>query len=199
MQTPARIGNPPAGIFEGLGMGPWDGSSNGANDFNQQVEAPASTSRAPARAARRPYSFRDDDAVPRFDDRHPLIVYDGICVLCSRFVRFVVRRDRTARFRFTAAQSPLGQALYRHYGLDPVVFETNLLIADGRMHARMGAFARVMARLPWPWRALAVARLLPGPVGRWLYDRVASNRYRLFGRLDTCMVPDPDVRSRFIG
>ena len=144
-------------------------------------------------------SYRDDHAVPDFDDSHPLIVYDGVCVLCSRFVRFVIRRDRDARFRFTAAQSPLGQALYRHYGLDPVEFETNLLIADGRMHAKMNAFAGVMARLPWPWRALAAARLLPGPVGRWLYDRIAKNRYRLFGRLDACMVPDADVRARFIG
>lgn len=144
------------------------------------------------------YSYREDEAVPAFDDGRPLIVYDGVCVLCSRFVRFVVRRDRAACFRFTAAQSPLGQALYRHYGLDPVAFETNLLIADGRMYAKMDAFAGIMARLPWPWRALAAARVLPRPLGRWLYDRIARNRYRVFGRLHACMVPSAGVRSRFI-
>ena len=144
------------------------------------------------------YSYREDAAVPAFDDRHPLLVYDGVCVLCSGFVRFMLRHDRAARFRFTAAQSPLGQALYRHYGLDTVAFETNLLIADGRCHVRMASFTAAMARLPWPWRDLRLAGLLPRPLGDWLYDRIAGNRYRWFGRTESCMVPDAAVRARFI-
>jgi predicted DCC family thiol-disulfide oxidoreductase YuxK len=146
-----------------------------------------------------PHGYRDDPAVPGFDDLQPLLVFDGVCNLCSGFVRFVLRRDRAGRFRFAAAQSPLGQALYRHYGLDAREFATNLLIADGRLHARMASFAAVMARLPWPWRALAVAGLLPRPLGDRLYDLVARNRYRWFGRTDQCMVPDAAVRARFIG
>ena len=155
--------------------------------------------RTPHRLAAVRHGYRDDPSVPGFDDGLPLLVYDGVCVLCSGFVRFVLRHDRTGRFRFAAAQSPLGQALYRHYALDTRVFETNLLIADGRLHARMASFAAVMARLHWPWRALAVAGLLPRPIGDRLYDLVARNRYRWFGRTDQCMVPDPAVRARFIG
>lgn len=149
-------------------------------------------------SARKPYSYRDDAAVPAFDDGRPLLVYDGVCVLCSGFVRFVLRHDKAGRFRFATAQSPLGQALYRHYGLDTREFETNLVLVDGRAHVKLRAFAAVMARLPWPWRALRVAALLPDIVGAPLYGWIARNRYRWFGRTDSCMVPDPEVRSRFL-
>lgn len=74
-------------------------------------------------------------------------MFDGVCVLCSGFARFVAARNPDGRFRFTAAQSPLGQALFRHFGLDPVNYETNLLIADGRAFAKMDAFVEIMRRL----------------------------------------------------
>ena len=145
------------------------------------------------------HSYRDDPGVPTFDDSGPIIVYDGECVLCSGFVRFVLGRDRAGQFRFCAGQSPLGQALFRHYGFDPVDFETNLLVADGRVHGKMESFSAVMARLPWPWRGLAATGWIPRPVGDWLYHRIARNRYRLFGRREHCLVPSPEQRHRFIG
>lgn len=148
--------------------------------------------------ARRAYSYVDDDGVPPWDDTGGLIVFDGECVLCSVFARFVFARDRNARFRFTMAQSDLGQALYRHYGLDTRDFETNLVIVDGRLHGKLTGFARVMAELGWPWRALAALRVVPRPIGNWLYDRIARNRYRLFGRYDACRLPSPELRARVI-
>ena len=147
----------------------------------------------------RPYSYRGDPAVPDFDDSHPLIVFDGVCVLCSGFARFVIRRDDAARFRFATAQSPLGQALYRHYGLDPTDYETNIVIADGVAWGELDAAATVFARLAWPWRWLRAMRWIPEPLAGWLYRRVARNRYRLFGRRETCLVPPPDWRERFLG
>ena len=150
------------------------------------------------RARRRVYSYLGDDAVPAWDDTAGLIVFDGECVLCSGFVRFVFRHDRTGRFRFTMAQSPLGQALYRHYGLDPRDFETNLAIVDGTLHAKTASFAAVMTGLGWPWRALSIVRLIPRPIADWLYDRIARNRYRLFGRYDACRLPSPELRARVI-
>jgi len=79
-----------------------------------------------------PFSYRDDSAVPTFPDDRPIIIYDGKCRLCSGFVRFVLRHDRSDCFRFIAAQSPLGTALYRHYDLDQVDYETNILLEQGR-------------------------------------------------------------------
>jgi predicted DCC family thiol-disulfide oxidoreductase YuxK len=77
------------------------------------------------------YSYRRDGAVPAFPDDRPIIVFDGFCALCSGWARFVLRHDRRALFRLLPAQSALGHALYVHYGLDPVDYETNILLAHG--------------------------------------------------------------------
>lgn len=134
-----------------------------------------------------------------FDDAAPLIVFDGVCVLCSGFVKFVLRFDHAKRFRFTLAQGPLGQALYRHYRLDLVEFETNLVLQRGVVYSKLGAFAAVLNELGGMWKLLALIRFIPQPLSDWLYDRIAKNRYRVFGRTEYCMVPSPEIRDRFIG
>ena len=145
-----------------------------------------------------PYSYRGDPAVPPFPDDRPLIVFDEVCILCSGFARFVARRDPDGRFRFTMAGSQLGQSLFRHYGFDPVNYETNLLVVDGRAYGKLAAFAGIMTRLGGGWRLAGVVRVLPARFADWLYDRIAQNRYRLFGKSETCMVPEADWRNRVI-
>lgn len=149
-------------------------------------------------AAQRPYGYRSDPRVPAFPDDKPLIVFDGVCVLCSGLVRFVAARDHAATFRFTAAQSRLGIALFQHYGLDPVNYETNLLIADGRASAKMDAFVAIMSQLGGPLSIAALVGHLPNGLNDWLYDRIAMNRYRLLGRRETCIRPDASWRDRVI-
>ena len=146
-----------------------------------------------------PHSYRDDASVPRFDDSRPIVVFDGVCVLCSGWMDFLVRRDAAAtRFRFVVTQSPLGQALYRHYCLDPVDFETNLVLVDGRLHTKLDAFAAVMRALPNLWPLLSVARVIPAPIADRLYDLIAKNRYRWFGKRDACLMPTSELRARFL-
>jgi predicted DCC family thiol-disulfide oxidoreductase YuxK len=149
-------------------------------------------------AQRAPYSYRLDAAVPPFDDSRPLIVFDGVCVLCSGFAQMVARRDRAAQFRFTAAQSKLGAALFVHYGLDPVNFETNLLIENGAAFGKMDAFARIAARLGGILRLAGLVRGLPRPLADWTYDRIASTRYRPFGRRQACVIAGPHWQGRII-
>jgi len=144
------------------------------------------------------YSYRADPSVPSFPDDKALIVFDGVCVLCSGFARFILRRDTRFAFRLVTAQSPLGQALFRHYGLATDDFETNLVLAEGRAHAKLDTVAIAGTLLGWPWRVLVLLRLLPRPLADWLYDRIARNRYRLFGRTEACMMPPPEWRDRFI-
>jgi predicted DCC family thiol-disulfide oxidoreductase YuxK len=109
------------------------------------------------------YSYRDDPSVPDFPDETPLIVFDGVCVLCNGFARFVAKRDVAKRFRFAEAQSPLGGALYRHYGLDDVDYETNLLIQDGRAYGRMEAFVHIVSQLGGAWPTVRLILGLPRP------------------------------------
>lgn len=128
----------------------------------------------------------------------PLIVFDDVCVLCSRFVQWVIRHDRDGLFRFTAAQGPLGQALARDLGLDPVRFETILLVVDGTVYEKFAGIVEIAARLGGAWRAAAVLKPIPAFLGDWIYDRVAQNRYALFGRRETCWAPSADVADRVI-
>lgn len=145
-----------------------------------------------------PYSFRADPTVPIFPDERPLIVFDGVCVLCSGFAQFVISRDTNKDFLLTHAQSDLGQALFQHYGLDTYSFETNLLIDDGLAYGRLEAMGLILRRLGWPWRAAMGLLWLPRPIGRWVYQRIARNRYAMFGRRKECWVPDGELRTRLI-
>ncbi|SJZ50522.1 Predicted thiol-disulfide oxidoreductase YuxK, DCC family [Enhydrobacter aerosaccus] len=148
--------------------------------------------------ASKAYSYRDDPNVPSFPDDRPLFVFDGKCVLCSGFVQFIMRHDRRGQFRFAAAQSPLGTALYAHYGLATRDYETNLLIENGLAHTNSESSLRVFERLGLPWSLMAVGRLLPV----WLLDRlyaiVARNRLRWFGSRDACYLPTPSEAERFL-
>jgi predicted DCC family thiol-disulfide oxidoreductase YuxK len=140
-----------------------------------------------------------DDILPQDLGGRPLIVFDGVCVLCSGFARLVTRLDRRDRFRFATAQSPLGETLFQHFGLPTDIYETNLVLIDGVGHTRMESLVAVMRELGWPWRAASVLLILPPALRGWLYDRIAKNRYALFGKRDTCDIPSPALRSRLIG
>jgi predicted DCC family thiol-disulfide oxidoreductase YuxK len=148
---------------------------------------------------RAPYEYRSDPAVPPFLDDRPLIVFDGKCVLCSAFARFVLRTDRAGRFRLMAAQSPLGTALYKHFGLDPVSYETYLLLEDGKALLRSEAAIRIFAGLGGPWPAVAaVGRLIPLPWRNGVYDLIARHRLQWFGARQTCYLPAPSEADRFL-
>ncbi len=147
----------------------------------------------------RPYSYRDDPAVPRFADDKPVIIFDGLCALCSGSASFVLRHDAQAAFRLTPAQSPLGHALYVHYGLDPQVYETMVLIADGRAFEKSEAAIRIARGLGLPWSLAVLLRAIPLGLRDRLYAWVARNRIRWFGARDICYMPDPRFADRMIG
>ncbi|MBC8037934.1 MAG: DUF393 domain-containing protein [Rhizobiales bacterium] len=145
-----------------------------------------------------PFSYRADPAVPPFPDDRAVLFFDGVCVLCSGFARFVMRHDNGARIRLCAAQSPLGQAIYRHYGLDPVKFETNILLARGRPYFKSETFIETMSILGGVHSVWRLLRLCPVFIRDRLYDPIARNRYRWFGERNACYVPGPDDRGRFL-
>jgi len=149
--------------------------------------------------ARAAFSYRSDPAVPSFPDDRPIVIFDGKCVFCSGFARFILRTDRHGRFRLMAAQTPLGAALYNHFGLDPLNYETNILLEDGRAWFKSEASIRIFEMLGFPWSVIAVSRLLPLPLRDRLYGIVARNRLRWFGMRETCYLPDPAHAERFIG
>ncbi len=136
--------------------------------------------------------------MPAFDDGHPIVIFDGQCVLCSRFVRFVLAHDHTRRMRFLAAQTPLGQALYRHFGLKSGDFETYVLLAGGQARVKSDAALRIFALLGLPWSLLAAGRAVPRAVRDAAYDFIARNRIRWFGARKACYAPTSEEAERFI-
>lgn len=144
----------------------------------------------------RAFSYRDDPAVPAFDDSRPLFVFDGTCVLCSGGAAWVMRHDRRGGVHFAPAAGPLGQALYRHYGID--ANETYLLLAHGRAFSETRGYMELCAILGGKWRLLRAARILPE---RWcdrMYRVVARNRYRWFGKAEHCALLSAEQRARLL-
>jgi predicted DCC family thiol-disulfide oxidoreductase YuxK len=133
----------------------------------------------------------------------PVLLYDGVCAFCNGAVRTVLRLDRRGVMRFAAIDSDYARAVVaRHPALQSV--DSMILIEDpGQTGERIGvkstAALRVARYLGFPWNAALLLSVIPAPVRDWLYDRLASARYRLFGKYDTCPIPPPEVRARFIG
>jgi predicted DCC family thiol-disulfide oxidoreductase YuxK len=143
------------------------------------------------------YSYRNDPTVPAFPDAQPILLYDGYCALCSGWVSLVLRQDRRRHFKLLPAQSPLGQALYRHYGLDPTDFESNMLIAAGKAWLTSEACLRMAEVLGPVWGMLGWLRLLPRGWRDAAYVHLARRRLR-FGRRETCFLGEAGDRDRFL-
>ena len=134
----------------------------------------------------------------REDDDAPVWLFDGYCLLCSRSVKFMLRREREPRLRFVAIQSPLGRRLAQSHGVDPDDPETFLFLHRGRALAKSEGVLASLRLLRFPWPLLArLLRLAPRPLRDRAYEAVARNRYRLFGRSAACMAPTPQQRARF--
>ena len=130
---------------------------------------------------------------------HPVVLFDGVCNFCAASVQFIIRRDPQALFRFAAYQSDAVKSLCAQHGVDAGALDTFALIVDGKALFRSDAALATATRLGGLWRLLAVFRLVPRAVRDAVYRLIAHNRYRWFGRRESCMVPDADVRRRFLG
>lgn len=131
------------------------------------------------------------------DEPDGLILFDGVCVFCSRWVQFVLSLDRERCFRFLPIQSERGRALAARFGIDPVAPETNAVVWNGRIFFKSDAALIVLGRFP-ETAPLAVLRRLPRGLRDPVYDLIARNRYRIFGRTEQCMVPSAEDRARFV-
>ena len=127
-----------------------------------------------------------------------LILFDGVCNLCTKSVQFIIRHDKQATFSFVSIQSDLGREIYRASGLDPEDIQTFALVTRGRTLIRSDAALEIAMQLDGFWRLFAMFRILPRGLRDRLYAFVASRRYKWFGRRDSCMLPSADVRKRFL-
>jgi predicted DCC family thiol-disulfide oxidoreductase YuxK len=126
-----------------------------------------------------------------------LIVFDGDCVLCSHWARWVDARDQARRFRFVAVQSEAGRGLAGRFGIDADAPQSNVLVMDKIAYFKSDAIHVLLASLPH-WRWARRIGLAPRAWRDWVYDRVARSRYAVFGRRKDCLAPDGGVRARLV-
>lgn len=132
------------------------------------------------------------------DPAHPVVVFDGMCVLCSANARFILRHDRRGRFRLAAMQGAVGEALLTRFGIDPLDPETLIVVEGERAWRDSDAVFAIWRGLGWPWQAGTILRVVPKALRDAAYRLVARNRYRWFGRRETCFVPTPEQAARVL-
>ena len=144
------------------------------------------------------YSYRDDPNIPAFKDDKPIIVFDGHCVLCSRWAQFVLKHDTKARFRLMTAQSDIGEALYAHYDIKTDDYNTNLLIQDGHVNVKSDGSLAMFGILGMPWSLMQILRIVPRIIRDPIYNSIARNRFKWFGTREVCFLPPKGSEDRFI-
>ncbi|HEX9422125.1 MAG TPA: thiol-disulfide oxidoreductase DCC family protein [Pyrinomonadaceae bacterium] len=134
---------------------------------------------------------------------NPIVLYDGVCGLCNRLVQFLLKRDTHDHFRFASLQSEFANNLLTHHSLDANDLDTVYVVKDygqpnERLLARSDAILFMLTQLGGFWQAARLARALPGALRDAVYGIVARNRYRVFGKHESCMLPEPKHRAKFL-
>lgn len=135
---------------------------------------------------------------PKVSEYDQIILFDAVCKLCNGWSRFIIRVDQHHKFKLCSVQSQEGQAILEWFALPLDNFTTMLLVQGNRAFTKSDSFIQIMKQLPLPFSLLVILKLLPKRMRDWLYDRIALNRYRLFGKYEVCMLPSADHKQRFL-
>jgi predicted DCC family thiol-disulfide oxidoreductase YuxK len=128
----------------------------------------------------------------------PVILYDGVCGLCDRFVQFIITRDPSAKIKLAALQSESAIELLQKFHLPTTVLSTVVLIEEEKSYIKSAAVLRSLSYVDGAWKFLTILRIIPTPISDFVYDFIARNRYRWFGKFDACIIPSPEIKSRFL-
>ena len=127
-----------------------------------------------------------------------ILLFDGVCNLCNTSVTFVIQRDKKDLFRFAALQDPAGQQLIEKYQIDPSNTDSIILIENDKAYVKSTAALKVARHLGGAYPLLYGFMIVPNFIRNWVYDYVAKNRYKWYGKKDSCMIPTPELKSKFL-
>ena len=131
-------------------------------------------------------------------DHKSILLFDGICNLCNTSVQFILKRDQKEQFLFASLQSDAAEKLLLQYKEKKIGMDSIVLIEDGKVCQKSAAVLKICRHLNWPWRIFLVGGYLPKSLTDKLYDLIAKNRYRWFGKKDSCTMMMPEYKNRFI-
>ncbi|MGC4095627.1 MAG: thiol-disulfide oxidoreductase DCC family protein [Nitrospira sp.] len=127
-----------------------------------------------------------------------IVLFDGVCHLCAWAVQFISARDPAGHFQYASLQSETGQKLLKRYGLPTQSMDSFVLVEEGKAYTESGAALRVARRLSGLWPIFYAGIILPSVLRDPVYRFIARHRYRWFGKSDSCMMPSPELRARFL-
>jgi predicted DCC family thiol-disulfide oxidoreductase YuxK len=127
-----------------------------------------------------------------------IMLFDGVCNLCNGAVLFIIKRDKNDRFRFAALESDIGQELLDKHQIDPNKIDSIVLVSGDSAFAKAGAALRIARHLSGLWPVLYSLVIIPKFISNAVYDFIARNRYKWFGKKESCMIPTPELRSKFL-
>ena len=128
----------------------------------------------------------------------PIILFDGICNFCNAMVNFIIRQDKKNVFLFAALQSESGKKMLEQYKIDWKANDSFVVIENGKAFTKGNAAVKLYNKLPWYWKWTQIFWIVPKFIRDWVYNVIAKNRYRWFGRKEECMVPTAEMRNRFL-
>ena len=129
---------------------------------------------------------------------HSIILFDGVCNLCNGAVNFVIKRDPRNVFKFTPLQENVGTVLLKKYAIDPQKIDSIVLIENGNVYIKSSAALRIARKMSGLWPLLYVCMVIPRFIRNGVYDFIAKNRYKWFGRKEQCMIPTPGLKEKFL-
>jgi predicted DCC family thiol-disulfide oxidoreductase YuxK len=131
-------------------------------------------------------------------DDYPVILFDGVCNFCNGAINLLLKQDKKDIFRFAPLQSEAGQKLLVQYQIPQKGFESFVLIQNEKVYQKSTAALKVLNKLPWHWKGLQMLWIIPKFISDAIYDFIAKNRYKWFGKKEECMIPSPEMRNRFL-
>jgi predicted DCC family thiol-disulfide oxidoreductase YuxK len=130
--------------------------------------------------------------------QHDIVLFDGVCNLCNGAILFIIKRDKKDRFRFALLESDIGKKLLDQHGIDPNKIDSIVLISGDTAFAKAGAALRISRHLSGLWPLLYSLIIIPKFIANIVYDFIARNRYKWFGKKESCMIPTPELKSKFL-
>lgn len=130
--------------------------------------------------------------------KNKIILFDGVCNLCSSSVQFIIERDKEDQFQFASLQSDFAQKILLKNKLNTSTFDSIVLVENDKIYQKSGAALRIAKELEFPWNLLYVFMIVPYPIRDFVYGIIAKNRYKWFGKKESCWLPTPELRSKFL-
>ncbi len=127
-----------------------------------------------------------------------IVLFDGVCNLCNGAVQFIIRRDKQNLFKFASLQSDFAQKLLKEQGFSTTDFDSIILLENGIIFQKSDAILRLLDSFSLPWKLLKVAYIIPRSFRNNLYDLIAKNRYKIFGKREHCMIPNAEIKEKFL-